>query len=209
MVAHAMVGELTRWNSRLDLFVAPDAATAIRQLLDPARDWHRIFLDLDVPGAHGLSLAREVQRNNFEKRCCVVSALSRADLIAEVKLLGFLGYIVKASPFAEFKRDIARVMSGERTFSSMEMDARTPIRLSRRQEQLLDCVRRGLSSKEIARVVCLSEGTVNNCINAALKALGVTSRTHAVARALELGLLTFDTHDVESPATVNMTRRSA
>ena len=209
LVAHAMVGELTRSNNRLELLVAPDAATAMRQLMDPTREWYRIFLDLDVPGAHGLSLAREIQRNNFENRCCVVSALSRADLIAEVKLLGFLGYIVKASPFAEFKRDIARVMLGERTFSSMEIDARTAIRLSRRQEQLLDCVRRGLSSKEIARVVCLSEGTVNNCINAALKALGVTSRTHAVAKALELGLLAFDTHDGESPATVNLTRRSA
>ena len=45
-------------------------------------------------------------------------------------------------------------------------------------------------------------------IYAALKALGVTSRTHAVAKALELGLLAFDTHDGESPATVNLVRRS-
>jgi DNA-binding NarL/FixJ family response regulator len=209
LVAHAMVGELTRWNSRLELLVAPDAATAVRQLMDPAREWHRIFLDLDVPGAHGLSLAREILRNNFEKRCCVVSALSRADLIAEVKLLGFLGYIVKASPFADFKRDLAQVMLGERTFSSTDTDARTVIRLSRRQEQLLNCVRRGLSSKEMARVVFLSEGTVNNCINAALKALGVTSRSHAVAKALELGLLAFDTHDSESPAKVTSNRWSA
>ena len=209
LVAHAMVGELTRSNNRLELHIAPDAATAMRYLMDLIRQWHRIFLDLDVPGAHGLSLAREIQRNNFEKRCCVVSALSRTDLIAEIRLLGFLGYIVKASSFAEFKRAIAQVMSGDRTFPSLEMDARTLIRLSRRQEQMLDCVRRGLSSKEIARVVFLSEGTVNNCINAALRALGVTSRSHAVAKALELGLLVFDTRDSEPPLTVHIDRRSA
>ena len=209
LVAHAMVGELTRSNNRLELHVAPDAATAMRQLMDPSREWHRIFLDLDVPGAHGLSLAREIQRNNFEKRCCVVSALSRTDLIAEIRLLGFLGYIVKASSFAEFKRAIAQVMSGDRTFPSLEMDARTLIRLSRRQEQMLDCVRRGMSSKEIARVVFLSEGTVNNCINAALRALDVSSRSHAVAKALELGLLAFDTRDSEPAATARIDRRSA
>jgi hypothetical protein len=42
-----------------------------------ARDaaWFRIFLDLDVPGAYGLSLAKEVRQRGYADRCCVVSAL--------------------------------------------------------------------------------------------------------------------------------------
>jgi DNA-binding NarL/FixJ family response regulator len=63
------------------------------------------------------------------------------------------------------------------------------MRLTRRQRQFLHCVRRGMSSKEIARTASLTEGTVNNCITAAMRVLEVTSRSHAVGRALELGLL--------------------
>lgn len=116
-----------------------------------------------------------------------------------MRLLGFLGYIVKATPIADFKRCVAEVLGGARTFPRVVLDTRSPIRLTRRQEQVLDCVRRGLTSKEIARVV-LSEGTVNNCINAAWKALHVTSRSHAVAKALELGLLKVDVRSPETQA---------
>lgn len=197
LVAHAMLDLLSRAGQDLDVHVATDAAEAALHLGNSGRDWFRIFLDLDVPGAHGLSLAREIHAWQLADRCCVVTALNRLEFSTELNNLGFLGYIVKASPFAEFERAIARVLDGEATFPSGLSKSRSPIRLSRRQEQLLDCVRRGLSSKEIARVVSLSEGTVNNCINAVLKAMNVTSRTHAVAKALELGLLTVNARDEE------------
>jgi two-component system, NarL family, response regulator DesR len=205
LVAEAMLDALRRSRSGLKIQVATDAAATLRHLQDPEQTWFRIFLDLDVPGAHGLSLARDVERAHLADRCCVVSASDRNDLIGEVKLLGFLGYIVKATPIAEFKRCVADVLGGTLTFPRVALDARPPIRLSRRQEQLLDCVRRGLTSKEIARVVLLSEGTVNNCINAALKALHVTSRSHAVAKALELGLLKVDVRapDTQSPSGID------
>lgn len=200
LVAEAMLGALRRSRSGLDIHVAPDAPTTLRYLREAEQHWFRVFLDLDVPGAHGLSLARDVERAHLADRCCVVSASDREDLIGEVRLLGFLGYIVKATPIADFKRCVAEVLGGARTFPRVALDTRSPIRLTRRQEQVLDCVRRGLTSKEIARVVLLSEGTVNNCINAALKALHVTSRSHAVAKALELGLLKVDVRSPETQA---------
>jgi two-component system response regulator DesR len=47
-------------------------------------------------------------------------------------------------------------------------------------------------SKQIAANLSLSEGTVNNHINATMRALKVSTRTHAVTRALELGLIGVD-----------------
>jgi DNA-binding NarL/FixJ family response regulator len=190
LVAQAMVGELSRANSSLDLHVCGDAASAMAQLTRKGKDWFRIFLDLDVPGAYGLSLAREIHEIDLHSRCCVLTALNRNELIGEVHRLGFLGYIVKASPYADFERALAAVMAGDRTFPIQRADSAASIRISRRQEQLLDGVRRGMSSKDLARELCLTEGTVSNCITSAMKALNVSTRTHAVAKALELGLLT-------------------
>ena len=203
-----MVGQLSREGREHDVHIAADAAEAVSMVSDPSRSWFRLFLDLEVPGAHGLSLAREIHNLQLADRCCVVTASNRTDLIIEVKALGFLGYVVKASPYAEFEKAVSQVLAGERAFPTGKFDAQPPIRISRRQEQLLDCVRRGLSSKEIARVVCLSEGSVNNCINAALKALRVTSRTHAVAKAMELGLLSIGAREDE-PSPIHLHRHSA
>jgi DNA-binding NarL/FixJ family response regulator len=195
LVAQAMVGELSRANSALVLHVCGDADSAMAQMTQEGRSWFRIFLDLDVPGAYGLSLARQIHGIDLHARCCVLTALNKSELIAEVYRLGFLGYIVKASPYGDFERALAAVMAGERTFPLQRSGDHTSIRISRRQEQLLDGVRRGMSSKDLARELCLTEGTVSNCITSAMKALNVSTRTHAVTKALELGLLSWRAGD--------------
>jgi DNA-binding NarL/FixJ family response regulator len=195
LVAQAMVGELSRADSSLDLHVCGNAESAMALLTGEGKAWFRIFLDLDVPGAYGLSLARQIHGIDLHTRCCVLTALNNGELITEVYRLGFLGYIVKASPYGDFERGLAAVMAGERTFPLQRVGGQALIRISRRQEQLLDGVRRGMSSKDLARELCLTEGTVSNCINSAMKALNVSTRTHAVAKALELGLLSLRAGD--------------
>jgi len=190
LVAQAMKGELSRLHSSLELHVCGDADSAMAQLTRPGADWFRIFLDLDIPGAYGLSLARQIRGVGLHTRCCVLTALNRSDLIVEVQRLGFLGYIVKASPYPDFERALASAMSGEQTYPLPRSDSQASIRISRRQEQLLDGVRRGMSSKDLARALCLTEGTVSNCITSTMKALNVSTRAQAVSKALELGLLT-------------------
>ena len=189
MVAQAMLGQLMRTDKGLRLSVCETAAAARKELFNSGTPWFRVFLDLDVPGAYGLSLAREVSDAGLQDRCCVVTALNKRELIGEVQRMGFLGYIVKALPYVDFQFALDHVLKGERAFPQADLGNHQSVRLTRRQEQLLDLVRLGQSSKEIARTVSLSEGTVNNCINAAMRALDVGSRSHAVAKALELGLL--------------------
>jgi len=192
---HPLVAELMRdflagWSDQLRTEVCGDVGTTRAFLVRNRESLFRIFLDLDVPGAYGLSLAKEIREAGLHSKCCVVTALDRPELITEIKALGFLGYIVKACPYVLFVRSVHAVLSGEPTFPDSALpNGCTPVRLTKRQEQLLDQVRLGQSSKQIATSCFLSEGTVNNSINAALKALGVASRGQAVAKAIELGLL--------------------
>ena len=96
---------MARFGDDFRTVICSDTVQAIEKLDDQNESWFRIFLDLDVPGAYGLSLAREVQQRGLAGRCCVVSAFEKLEYIDEIRDWGFLGYIVKAVTVAEFTAD--------------------------------------------------------------------------------------------------------
>jgi DNA-binding NarL/FixJ family response regulator len=169
------------------------AATAVEALALVSRvelSWDLILLDLDVPGAIGLSLARELAQRGLAGRTCIVTALSRLGYVEEAKRLGFLGFIAKASPLKTFSDELRRVLQGIQTFPDGErLTQRATPRLTRQQQRVLDLLSQGLSSKQMARVLDISEGTVNNHVNAMLRALGASSRLQAFSKAVQLGLI--------------------
>ena len=191
LVAEATGGLLARYGHDVTTTVCANAAQTIAALDTQPVDWFRIFLDLDVPGAYGLSLAREIRDRQQAAKCCVVSAFERQDYIEELRAWGFLGYIVKALPMAEFTRAISDVINGISHFPTGGPPDRatSPVRLTRRQADVLELVQAGLSSKQIASELHLAEGTVNNLVAAIVQLFDAGSRTHAVARAIELGVL--------------------
>jgi DNA-binding NarL/FixJ family response regulator len=189
LVAEATADLLMARHRELAVHVAGDAAGAIESL-DSGMDWHRVLLDLDVPGAFGLSLVREVACRGWAARCCVISATQRPEFIREARSLGLLGYIAKAMPVDEFARRLDRVLEGGFSYQEAESSRRLPASaLTRRQIELLSLASEGLSSKHISRVVGITEGSINNHFNAMMRALDVSNRTHAVARGIELGLI--------------------
>jgi DNA-binding NarL/FixJ family response regulator len=189
LVAEATGSLLVRCGDDIRAVVCSDATRAIEKLDDQSESWFRIFLDLDIPGAYGLSLAREMQRRGFAGKCCVVSAFDKREYIDEIRDWGFLGYIVKAAPVAEFTAAITDVLNAEPSFPAPSSRRPPAIRLTRRQTQLLELIRSGRSSREVAAELQITEGTVNNHIAAILQAFEAGTRAHAVAKAIELGLL--------------------
>lgn len=71
---------------------------------------------------------------------------------------------------------------------SRRRHAGTP-KLTARQWELLGLVAAGYSNADIARLLCLSEGTVRKHLENIFRRLDVSSRTAAVARALPQGSL--------------------
>ena len=155
---------------------------------EPTR-WYRVFLDLNIPGAIGLSTAKMVARAGLASKCCVVTGSERDDFLAQVQEMGFLGYVLKNLPIDEFSAALNRVIQGETVFLTRSSKDEKPPRVTRRQAAILNHARRGLSSKQIAGVLSIATGTVDNQLSAAMMALGVNSRPAAVAKAIELGII--------------------
>ena len=189
-VAEATKALITRTYPDLSIYVCSNATDAVEAISNPEHPWHRVLLDLGVPGAHGLSLAREVRRQRLAGCACVISANEQDEYVSQIKQMGFLGYIIKATPVEEFTAALAKVFRGERTFPSSDQHAaKEAARLTNRQTEILNLVRIGCSSREIANRLKLSPGTVNNHVTAVMAALNVSTRSHAVAKAIEIGVL--------------------
>lgn len=190
LVAEATARLLTQAFEDVHVVSCGTAPSAIDRLRDRQCAWTRIFLDLAVPGAFGLSLAKQVRTLGAASICCVVSAFDRDDYVRQLEAWGFLGYIPKSMPVDAFVARLNDAMRGLGTFPASPRERRpSSVRLTTRQTEILELIQQGRSSKQIAAQMNLAEGTVNNQVAALLHVLQADSRSHAVAKAIELGLI--------------------
>jgi len=187
MVADAMRELLHKLDMTVRTVICHSAETGL-DAFQGCSDWFRILLDIDVPGARGLSLVREFHQFGVARRCCVITGFDKPEWAMEVKHMGMLGYLVKAIPVEQFTDALETVLRGEPAFPETSAhQTENAVRLTRRQRDMLCLLQRGYSSKEIAKQLGLSEGTVNNHISGLLRALDVSNRAHAIAKGIELG----------------------
>jgi two-component system response regulator DesR len=189
LVAETTADLVTRFEPAAAPAISPNATHALERLECAADYWFRIFLDLGVPGAYGLSLANEIRLRGLAARCCVITGNESREYVAALREAGFLGYIFKGAPVAEFTTALRAIFEGSSWFPAAAALDVPPVRLTRRQIQLLHALRLGLSSRQIAARLHLTEGTVNNYVAAMLHLFNANSRAHAVAKAIELGVL--------------------
>ena len=190
LVAEATSQLLKQRFKEIDVVTVQTATDALRMIDETRGRWFRILLDLAVPGAFGLSLAKQIVDRELASICCVVSACDRDDYVQQLRAWGYLGYLRKSMPVATLTARLDDVMRGIGAFpSTLPVQRATVIRLTSRQIETLESVQRGLTSKQIAAQMHLAEGTVNNHVAALMQILHADSRSHAVAKAISLGLL--------------------
>ena len=190
LVAESTRGLLSNMDSSLKATICTTAQTALSEF-QKRNDWFRIFLDIDIPGAHGLSLARQLAQFGVANKCVVITASNNPRWRAEVISMGMLGYIVKATRMEDFVFALEEVLKGRSAFPKMALDEQTAVRLTRRQQDILCLLHRGYTSKKIATQFGTADRTVDNQVSALLKALGVKNRGQAIARGIELGYIGF------------------
>jgi DNA-binding NarL/FixJ family response regulator len=191
-VAEATKELIARTHPEVGVVVANSAAEANQVLDRGGEDWQLILLDLDVPGAIGLSLAMDIRRRDLQSITCILTGTYNRDFIAQASANGFLGYVLKAIAVGSLEQALTKVLAGERVFPKDDPatapTGSVPV-LTRRQIEVLRLVGEGKTSKVIAKQLSLSPGTVNEHVEAAMAELNVNSRAHAVQKALQMGLI--------------------
>jgi len=162
-----------------------------------------ILLDVRLPGTSGIEVCRTVTERYPETAVIILTTFTDESLVEQCIKAGARGFIVKDIERFDLKRSIRAVARGEAAIDTKAAVAvlaqlrRSPQKnsefaqesLSSQQIVILRLVAQGLSSREIATRLYLSENTVKGYVQEILHRLGVKNRTEAVMVAVKQGWL--------------------
>lgn len=206
---HALVREgLVRLLGQLEhgavVLDAPDFESALN-VLDAEGEFDLVLLDLALPGIDGFAGLDILRRRYPAMPVAVVSAFDDTPTVTRVLNLGASGFIPKAFSGEALLSAVRAVLAGNifrpaGQSAAPTLDAETPIPpakngvrpeevgLTERQAQVLALMVRGLTNRDIADQLGLSEGTVKIHATAVFKTLGVSSRTQALVAVARYGI---------------------
>jgi len=153
-----------------------------------------MMLDVNMPGG-GLSAARHIAVSNPNIRLLFLTVSERQEDVTAALEAGVRGYILKGISGPDLVKTIRSVAGGE-TYITPDFAARLlamPAKpkhgdapgmarpdLSAREEQILESVALGMTNKEIARKLELSEKTVKHYMSGVLQKLSARNRVEAI-----------------------------
>lgn len=167
-----------------------DGADAIRMYEEHRPDI--LLMDIRMQGMNGLEAAEMILSKYPEALILFLTTFSDDDYIIRALHIGVRGYLLKQD-FESILPALQAVMSGQSVFGG-EIISKIPGLMNSKQEfayqemgisekewNLTELVAQGLSNKEIAAKMYLSEGTVRNYLSAVLEKLELRDRTQLAA----------------------------
>jgi DNA-binding NarL/FixJ family response regulator len=170
---------------------------------------HIAVVDISLPGMNGQQVTHQVVQDKLSTRIVLLTAYDDHEQIVHAAAAGAAAYCSKDIDPARLVQTIKEVANGKyvienRVFDQKELErwlekemevARhlysepgSPFHpLSEREAEVLTCVVKGMSNKEIASLLGISHQTVKNHVTSILRKFGVEDRTQAVVFALKRG----------------------
>ena len=159
-----------------------------------------ILMDLFMPGKSGLEAIRDIKQGNPESNILVLTSYAGEDKASEALNAGALGYLFKDASPDELVHTIRSVYMGSlsipRDLAQKVMhpsrESETSIAvddLTERELEVLGCVARGLSNKQIAEELSIGITTVRSHVSNILRKLDLENRTQIAIHARESNLL--------------------
>jgi DNA-binding NarL/FixJ family response regulator len=173
-----------------------------------------ILLDVQLPGVTGLKIARVLRKQHQNAKVVFLSMHIDDERLFDAIRAGASAFLTKDIDGDALVESLRRVLAGEnlinqlilsrpqlawrvlsefRALSNDSTDVRdadlalATLPLSAREIEVLDCVAQGLSNKEIADELYVTEQTVKNHMTSVLRKLDVNDRVQAVLFAVKNG----------------------
>jgi DNA-binding NarL/FixJ family response regulator len=178
------------------LGTAGSAAQAVAMARDLQPDI--VVMDISMPRQDGLAATRRILEVAPNTMVAIVTAHTDADWVVRAAQAGACAFIPKNGSLEEMISVLSRARSGQMLVAPSAFASGAPTQrstapdrpsLTRREQEVLDCLGRGMPAKTIARVLGISLETCRGYVKSLLAKLGVRSQLEAVIRAQELGLL--------------------
>ena len=174
-----------------------------------------VLMDVRMPQMDGLEATREIKQRLPKISVLMVTMHENPDYLLEALRAGAAGYILKDASQEEVVTAVRQVLAGEspldpelaarllRRMADETQKQKSSLRgprgheeallepLTPRELEVLGLLKRGWTNPQIARKLVISPKTVKRHVEHIITKLGVSDRTQAVVRALELGIIGF------------------
>jgi DNA-binding NarL/FixJ family response regulator len=173
-----------------------------------------VLMDVRMPEMDGVAATRELSARFPTVGVIILTTFEDDETVFDGLKAGARGYLLKDISSEEMAQAVRKVASGEALiqpritrkvlaeFSRLASAGENRISaksgsapealaapLTEREQEVLQALARGLSNREIADELVITEGTVKNHVSSLIEKLGVRDRTQAVLKGQELGLI--------------------
>lgn len=143
-----------------------------------------VLMDIQMPEMDGIQATRLIKQIDPTIKVIMLTTFQDRPNIASALKAGAEGYLLKTDKIANIPNHLRMLCSGTavldstvlRTLTTPELPALET--LTPRERDILDLVAQGLTNKEIAAHLFLSEGTVRNVVSVVMSKLDAKNRTH-------------------------------
>jgi DNA-binding NarL/FixJ family response regulator len=172
-----------------------------------------VLMDVRMPGMDGLAATREIKQRYPKIGILMLTMHENPDYLLEALKAGAAGYILKDASRHQLLFAVQQVLEGESPLdpglaarllkrlaaegagqAAMSRRSRDRLReqsepLTSRELEVLRLLKLGHTNPRIAQSLFISNRTAKNHVEHIISKLGVSDRTQAVVRSLELGIL--------------------
>jgi DNA-binding NarL/FixJ family response regulator len=152
-----------------------------------------VLMDLRMPEMEGTEAIAELRRIQPDIRILVLTNYEADEDILRALQAGAMGYLLKNTPHEEIVQAVEMVYENKRcvppNIAQRLLETFGRKELSQRELEVLTLVAMGLSNKEIARSLFISDKTARNHVVSCLTKLGANDRTEAATTAIRRGLI--------------------
>ena len=173
-----------------------------------------VLMDVRMPEMDGVAATRALTSGFPEVKVIILTTFEDDETVFEGLKAGARGYLLKDISSEQMADAVRKVAAGEAlieprltrkvlaefsrlaTATDQQPASKTravsdalPVPLTERELEVLQALSRGLSNREIADQLVITEGTVKNHVSSLIDKLGVRDRIQAILKGQELGLI--------------------
>jgi len=151
------------------------------------------LLDLRMPKLEGIQVVEQIRREFPEAVLVVLTTFDTDEDIDRALQAGAKGYLLKDVAPSDLVACVRTVHEGgtwvSSTVASKLVARMTRVQITPQEMRVLRQVAEGKSNREVGETLFISEATVKIHLSHLFEKLGASSRTDAVAKAVERGLI--------------------
>ena len=160
-----------------------------------------LLLDINMPDMNGIDVLKQLKETESDVKVLILTVHNELDYLLKAIDIGVDGYILKDSESSELKKAIDIICKGENyiqpslipalnnQLANRDIDRDKIDLLTSREYEVLIQVANGMSNKEIATNLNISERTVKNHISNIFKKIDVSDRTQAAVFAIKNNII--------------------